>query len=428
MLRKEKCTKALARTTQMWKNPDTEEMCSWALLYLNVSIVYCVNTPMHSLTKWPKVTSVRFQTVWRLDGALRLNNREEDKLAAAIKSAVKDPDLAEKLRPDYVVGCKRIAPSNVYLPTFNRFLFVILWREPLSTIIQKFHNLSVSLCLSLCLFLHMQRQCNTRDRRDRAIHGGRDSDARRHHPPRRHHNLRDRYMYNRWPQKTFIGSSFGICAPLVLLNLFWRTIMFFSHGGQFWIYCKESCLELGNYELETTDCLPVWLPCRHHFHPHVFQNSRNWFCRTHGSCSHSLTVSSPTGRMVQWGKVSFHLPPPKFLSWSHGSLLSVALQDFIHQKASTHSLQSALIARRHCKKNGVTHQMLIWVREHILDNWKKWLELMKLLQNEKAGCPSCKKCQAKKKKQSHQLSSRCHLRRLSQPLLSYGSWHRIGTQ
>ncbi|WP_051385392.1 flavin-containing monooxygenase [Actinokineospora inagensis] len=43
------------------------------------------------------------------------------KLAAAnIRRSVKDPDLAAKLTPDYVMGCKRVLISNDYYPTFNR--------------------------------------------------------------------------------------------------------------------------------------------------------------------------------------------------------------------------------------------------------------------------------------------------------------------
>ncbi|SDJ28685.1 Predicted flavoprotein CzcO associated with the cation diffusion facilitator CzcD [Actinokineospora alba] len=43
------------------------------------------------------------------------------KLAAwNIKRSVKDPELARKLTPDYVMGCKRVLVSNDYYPTFNR--------------------------------------------------------------------------------------------------------------------------------------------------------------------------------------------------------------------------------------------------------------------------------------------------------------------
>ncbi|SDD73190.1 flavin-containing monooxygenase [Actinokineospora iranica] len=37
-----------------------------------------------------------------------------------IKRSVKDPALAAKLTPDYVMGCKRVLISNDYYPTFNR--------------------------------------------------------------------------------------------------------------------------------------------------------------------------------------------------------------------------------------------------------------------------------------------------------------------
>lgn len=43
------------------------------------------------------------------------------KLAEAyIKFQVKDKDIAKKLTPDYIMGCKRILISNKYFPTFNR--------------------------------------------------------------------------------------------------------------------------------------------------------------------------------------------------------------------------------------------------------------------------------------------------------------------
>jgi len=37
-----------------------------------------------------------------------------------IRSVVKDPALAEKLTPNYDMGCKRITPSDTYLATFNK--------------------------------------------------------------------------------------------------------------------------------------------------------------------------------------------------------------------------------------------------------------------------------------------------------------------
>lgn len=43
------------------------------------------------------------------------------KLAEAfIRFQVKDKQLAQKLTPDYIMGCKRILVSNKYFPTFNR--------------------------------------------------------------------------------------------------------------------------------------------------------------------------------------------------------------------------------------------------------------------------------------------------------------------
>ena len=45
-------------------------------------------------------------------------------LAAAVKyrirRAVKDPETARKLSPDYAIGCKRVLLSNDWFPTFNR--------------------------------------------------------------------------------------------------------------------------------------------------------------------------------------------------------------------------------------------------------------------------------------------------------------------
>lgn len=37
-----------------------------------------------------------------------------------IKYEVENPELAKKLTPDYIMGCKRILVSNKYFPTFNR--------------------------------------------------------------------------------------------------------------------------------------------------------------------------------------------------------------------------------------------------------------------------------------------------------------------
>ena len=37
-----------------------------------------------------------------------------------IRSQVKDPDLAQRLTPDYRIGCKRVLVSNVWYPMFNR--------------------------------------------------------------------------------------------------------------------------------------------------------------------------------------------------------------------------------------------------------------------------------------------------------------------
>ena len=41
-------------------------------------------------------------------------------MTAYHRSQVKDPDLAEKLLPNFDIGCKRITPSNDYLRSFNK--------------------------------------------------------------------------------------------------------------------------------------------------------------------------------------------------------------------------------------------------------------------------------------------------------------------
>ena len=50
----------------------------------------------------------------------KLSKGVHQKVRAYIKAVVKDPELAAKLTPDYEMGCKRITPSDYYLPTFNR--------------------------------------------------------------------------------------------------------------------------------------------------------------------------------------------------------------------------------------------------------------------------------------------------------------------
>src|SRR5699024_4064398 len=37
-----------------------------------------------------------------------------------LEDQVRDPDLREKLTPDYTIGCKRILKSNDYFPNFLR--------------------------------------------------------------------------------------------------------------------------------------------------------------------------------------------------------------------------------------------------------------------------------------------------------------------
>lgn len=60
----------------------------------------------------------RFQVVWTVSGFLQLPFQRL--LAKQVRSTIKDPELAERLIPNYEVGCKRIAPNNEFLPTFNR--------------------------------------------------------------------------------------------------------------------------------------------------------------------------------------------------------------------------------------------------------------------------------------------------------------------
>ncbi|PPK68960.1 NAD(P)/FAD-dependent oxidoreductase [Actinokineospora auranticolor] len=50
-------------------------------------------------------------------GVLRLASKLAER---NIHRAVKDPELAARLTPDYVMGCKRVLISNDYYPTFNR--------------------------------------------------------------------------------------------------------------------------------------------------------------------------------------------------------------------------------------------------------------------------------------------------------------------
>ena len=58
------------------------------------------------------------------------------KLAEAfIRYQVKDPAIAKKLTPNYIMGCKRILVSNKYFPTFNRSN-VELITDPIQSITQ----------------------------------------------------------------------------------------------------------------------------------------------------------------------------------------------------------------------------------------------------------------------------------------------------
>jgi len=38
----------------------------------------------------------------------------------AMRSVIKNKDLADKLIPNYELGCKRITPSDTYLQAYNR--------------------------------------------------------------------------------------------------------------------------------------------------------------------------------------------------------------------------------------------------------------------------------------------------------------------
>ena len=44
----------------------------------------------------------------------------ENKVSDYIRRTVKDPEVAEKLIPDYRLGCKRILKTDNYVPGYNR--------------------------------------------------------------------------------------------------------------------------------------------------------------------------------------------------------------------------------------------------------------------------------------------------------------------
>ena len=60
----------------------------------------------------------RFAVLFRVEGILRkyINNL----LTKHHKAVVEDEALAQKLLPDFDIGCKRITPSNEYLQCFNK--------------------------------------------------------------------------------------------------------------------------------------------------------------------------------------------------------------------------------------------------------------------------------------------------------------------
>ncbi len=69
----------------------------------------------------------RFIAVFRKEGILR--KRNQNLLKAHHRKVVKDQDLAQKLTPDFEVGCKRITPSNQYLQSFNRDNVTLVTQE-----------------------------------------------------------------------------------------------------------------------------------------------------------------------------------------------------------------------------------------------------------------------------------------------------------
>jgi len=50
----------------------------------------------------------------------KISDWVHDQVRDGYRKTVKDPKLAEKLMPDYDMGCKRITPSDTYLKAFNR--------------------------------------------------------------------------------------------------------------------------------------------------------------------------------------------------------------------------------------------------------------------------------------------------------------------
>ena len=56
--------------------------------------------------------------MWFVNGLLR--EKTERNVANRVMEIVKDPDVAKKLIPNYIMGCKRITPSNDYLHAYNR--------------------------------------------------------------------------------------------------------------------------------------------------------------------------------------------------------------------------------------------------------------------------------------------------------------------
>ena len=60
----------------------------------------------------------RFAVLFRVEGIFR--KHIHNLLTTHHKSVVKDETLAQKLLPDFDIGCKRITPSNEYLQCFNK--------------------------------------------------------------------------------------------------------------------------------------------------------------------------------------------------------------------------------------------------------------------------------------------------------------------
>lgn len=50
----------------------------------------------------------------------RISKVAEDRVSAYIRRTIKDPEVAEKLIPNYRLGCKRVLKTDNYIPVYNR--------------------------------------------------------------------------------------------------------------------------------------------------------------------------------------------------------------------------------------------------------------------------------------------------------------------